>query len=108
MRPPRFRLRTLLIAVAVMATSLGCLTRLARPYPWGVVSDRRGPVRMDWSDDSSTIVGPSDPVVRRWRSGMFLIAVDWTDGRTSWHLWRLPWPLKNRGVRWVSQTLAGR
>ncbi len=82
MRLPRFRLRTLLIAVVVVAALLGWL---ARPYP---VSIRvgGGPSQLTWSNGAVTEVGPAGPVPRRWRHRGPLVAVDWTDGTATWHL----------------------
>jgi hypothetical protein len=63
MRRPRFRLRSLLIAVAIMAALLGWL---ARPYPFSVRVGG-GPSRIAWSNGSETQVGPAGPLPRRWR-----------------------------------------
>jgi hypothetical protein len=82
MRLSRFRLRTLLIAVAVVAVLLAWL---ARPYPFGVQVGG-GLSLITWSNGAVTEVAPTGPLVRRWRHRGPLVAVDWTDGTATWHL----------------------
>ena len=94
MRLPRFRIRALLIAVAVVAALLGWL---ARPYPSNIRVGG-GPSQIAWSNGAVTKLGPADPLPRRWRHRGPLIAVEWTDGTATWHLkvpykgeWRWWW-----------------
>jgi hypothetical protein len=95
MRLPRFRLRTLLIAVAIVAASLGWF---ARPYPFEIRVGG-GPTQFRWSNGWVTEQERADPVPRRWRIRGPLVAVDWTDGATTWHL-RVPY--KCHWVWWRS------
>jgi hypothetical protein len=95
MRVPRFRLRTLLIAMAIVAAILGWL---ARPYPF-IIRVGGGKSRITWSNGSVTEQEWADPLPRRWRIRGPLVAVDWTDGATDWHF---QVPYKGQWVWWSS------
>lgn len=99
MRLPSFRLKTLIITVAIVAA---CLAWLARPYPVNLQLGG-GLCRITWSNSSVTEEKLAPPLwrparlPRRWRHRVLLIAVDWTDGTTSWHL---QVPYKDQWIWW--------
>jgi hypothetical protein len=82
MRLPRFRLRTLLIAVIVVAALLGWL---ARPYPTNVRLGG-GPSQITWSNGEVSELAPNGALPSKCRHRGPLIAVDWDDGTATWHL----------------------
>ncbi len=95
MRLLRFHLRTLLIAVAVAAA----LAWLARPYPFAIEEERGGQAFISWSNGAVTEAGPSGFLPRRWRIHGPLVAVDWSNGATTWH-WQMP--IEHKWVWWSS------
>jgi hypothetical protein len=95
MRLPRLRLRTLLVAVAIAAVILGCL---GRPYPF-VILVGGGKSRITWSNGAVTEGEWPSRVPRRCRIRGPLVAIDWADGATTWHL-RVPY--EGRRVWWSS------
>jgi hypothetical protein len=95
MRVLRFRVRTLLIAVAVAAI----LAWLGRPYPFAIEEERGGQAFISWSNGSVTEAGPCDLLPRSWRVRGPLVAVEWSDGSTSWH-WQIPY--QHKWVWWIS------
>jgi hypothetical protein len=91
MKSPRFRIRTLLIVVAVAAGLLGWL---ARPYPTGFrlstemlqIVWSNGSVTKAEHDGNLTKLKHDGKLPGRWRYRAFLVVVDWTDRTTSYHL----------------------
>jgi hypothetical protein len=83
---PRFTVRRLMLAVAVLA----CLMAFAlRPYPTTILG--LGPAcAIYWSDGSHTVVlyGKGTTFSQRRNYGP-VMRVDWSDGSTSWYL--VPW-----------------
>jgi hypothetical protein len=104
MKSPRFRIRTLLIVVAVVAILLGWL---ARPYPTGLRLSTEL-LQIVWSNGSLTNLEHDGNLRKLWQDGKlpdswryraFLVVVDWTDGTTSYHL---QVPQKGRWYWWHS------
>jgi hypothetical protein len=86
---PRFRIRTLFIAVALAALALGWAMR---PYP-----DRLGRANtkasqvwiVRWTGGSRYDILLSDrktPVPRKWDMGQWLVTITWSDGSRSYYL----------------------
>src|SRR5688572_21232425 len=82
---PRFRLRTLMIAVAVAACLLaGLLAFAARPYPV-MTSGFDGFAVTLWSDGITTAASRDEPYPILFHDYRLVRRVDWSDGFTSWY-----------------------
>ncbi len=95
MRLLRFRLRTLLMAVAVAAA----VAWLARPYPFAIEEERGGHAFISWSKDAVTEARLAGSRPCRWRIRGPLVTVDWNNGATTWH-WQMP--IEHKWVWWSS------
>lgn len=112
MRLPRFRIRRMMVVVAVVGICCGgIISALRRPYP----TDRfhrspsgpglgTGPpvpseLYQAWSDGWVIRVDETRPDVKaRTRYGR-LLRVEWSDGSTSWY-WPGPFPYHKHGKWW--------
>lgn len=92
----RLTVGRLMLAVAALALPLAFA---ARPHP--VTIEVSGPVPLiRWTDDTRTPVTGDDPAVVRWREYGPVLAVDWSDGSTSWYWSRYsPWMWRTAEVR---------
>ena len=86
----RFRLRTLLLVVGIIAVLLGWA---ARPFPRG---SRQAPapsvvIELVWENGSITTQVPEAPRPLRWTFWFPLVCVDWNDGSTSWYVVHNMW-----------------
>jgi hypothetical protein len=94
---PRFTVRRMMVAVAVLA----CLLAFAlRPYPTMILGLGVANVTC-WSDGTSTVVvSGKGTTIRRTHVYGPLQKVNWSDGSTSWYLvpWT-PWRRRQAGGR---------
>jgi hypothetical protein len=86
---PRFTVRRLMVAVAIMAYLLAFA---ARPHPTIVIGSGLYSI-IAWSDGTrTTIASRKGPAIARWRAYGPVARVDWSDGSTNWYyVGLLPW-----------------
>src|SRR4051812_26669995 len=87
-----WRLRTALLAIALLSVPLGTL---CRPYPQACFGS--GLVTfIHWSDGTSShVTHGQGRTVSRWRESWPITGVVWSDGSTSWHF--------TRPIAWLSK-----
>jgi hypothetical protein len=77
---PKFTVRRLMVAVAIVAVLIGLIVR--RPRPRGTYSDARH-CWVVWSDGTST----EQAAMPKLRGNSWLLIIDWADGSTSYYPW---------------------
>jgi hypothetical protein len=92
MRLPRFRLPTLMLAIALLAGLFGWLLR-PHPVLAFITADHLKPFTnklqmICWYDCSMSEVSGSDARCFKKRNYGPLLAVDWSDGSVSWYVRR--------------------
>jgi hypothetical protein len=101
MLSPRFRTRTLILAIVVVALVLGGLRWAMRPYPTALVlvNDQGGPAWcIFWTDHSRPLVPLADaktPIPRSWDKSRWFVTVTWSDGSRSYY-WRQEFVMKSQ------------
>jgi hypothetical protein len=86
-RSRAWRLRTLMVAVVVLAAMLGWgRSELEKPRPVAVITEGASPPMVIWSDGEATSHGRTPYPVASLEDYRLALIVKWSDGSTTYHL----------------------